>query len=131
MSDAFYTELKNIANDVFAEFKQNVVLIERDIRDSGDPLHPGVPGSVLSVDTYTLDATVRGVTARHLADTNIRSTDLVVSFAVSAELDGVRVEIAPLLNDRFMIMGRRHASVQITRLPAAGPAVSWEAVVRS
>lgn len=118
----FYDDMQAIASDVLAEFKQGVVTLTRTTFASSDPATPWVPGSPSTV-TYTLDATVKGVSQQFVDGTLIKMTDLEVTAAVFA--------VEPAASDVMAIDGKAVTVLKTIRIPSAGTAVAHKFIVRA
>lgn len=117
----FYAEMQSIAAGIFKEFAQGEVVHRRQSAGAGTPENPGIG---VPVNTTLNGATVTGVTARELLNTQIKSTDLVVRFAAD-QIAEVR------LTDIFVIDGVPHKTVNVETKPAAGTPVAHTVVVRA
>jgi len=96
--------------------------------ESDTPWDPGAP----SLDVFTLDARIDGVTADHLVDTSIVATDLVVIASPKATASGGSVvDIEPRMTDTLQIGGVPKAIKKIEAVPAAGPAARFNLFVAS
>jgi hypothetical protein len=82
-------------------------------------------------DVYTLDARVDGVISQYLTDTTIRGTDRMVIASPLAMLNGAAAAIVPRQEDVIRIDGKRHTTVKIEAVPAAGDAAMFHIVIRS
>lgn len=115
----FYSDMRAVAADVFAEFKQGTIRYVTMVTAAGaTPDDPGV-----TVPSYTvLNATARPVSTRYIDGTNIIGTEKEVSFAASG--------FEPSVNDSIEIDGSTHKIVRVMRRPAAGVAVSYTTIVK-
>lgn len=96
--------------------------------DSDTPWEPGAP----SVDVYTLDARVDGVTDDHLVDGSIVATDLVVIASPKAlNSSGVVVDFDPAMTDVLVIDGATKSIKKIEAVPAGGPPARFNIFVAS
>jgi hypothetical protein len=102
----FYNDMRSVADELLSEFKQGAV----EMVDASNT-------------TIALNATVRGVPARHVDGSLVMESDLIVTFAVPSD--------APTLQHWIRIDGKLHTIQHIEPLPAAGTTVAYRARVRA
>lgn len=117
--DDFYEEMRAVASEVFAEFKQGVIRYIALQRPTGTT--PDNPGKVVEVPTL-LNATARPVSIRYIDGTHITG----VETEVSMPNDGV----TPSLDGFIEIDAVRYKIVRIMKRPAAGVPVSFTLIVK-
>lgn len=118
----FYDDMAAVAADVLAEFKQGAVVLIRNTRAPADPSTPWIPGAATPT-SYTLDATVRGVSGEFVDGTEILATDLQVTSAVPPVVPSIAT-------DTMTIDGRAVTILRIEQVPAAGTPVAYRFLVR-
>lgn len=117
----FYEEMAGVASEVMAEFKQGTVTLTKPGGTSTGP-NPWDPPVVTDPVVYTLDATVKGVSAEFVDGTTILATDLEVTAAVfGAE---------PEPPDEVAIDGQVVTVIKTVRIPAAATVVAWKFITR-
>ncbi len=131
MADRYdYARSRNIAK--LAEFNTGVITLTRTTRAAPDTDAPWVPGEATSVDVYTLDARVDGVSADFVDGTLILATDrVVIASPVATDADGAAVSIVPLMSDTLQIDGAAAAIKRIEAVPSAGDAVRFNIYIGS
>jgi hypothetical protein len=72
--------------------------------------------------TWTLDATVAGVSAKYVTGDTVKMTDLEITAAVFAD--------EPRLGDGLTVDGQPLTILQIMPLPAGGTKVAWTILAR-
>lgn len=116
---SIYDDMRDIASDVFAEFKQGSVSYVDVAATAG--ARPDLPG--VSVETITaINATVRPVSTNYVDGSHIVQSDKQVSMPN----DGV----TPSIKGFVVIDGARHKIIEVMANPAAGEAVSFTLIVR-
>lgn len=103
-----------------------------------DPAQPWVPGTP-TLDVYTLDGRVDGVTADQIDGTTITATDLVVIASPEARhtltdgqaADGAVVDIVPTVSDVLGIDGADKVIKRVVQIPAAGQAAMFHIFIAS
>ena len=114
-----YDDVKIVADEVLADFKQGVVNLIQTSTTVGPADDPGS-----STETsHTLDAVVKGVPFKYMNDSFILSTDLMVTAAILAG-------ITPTINDFIEIDGVRCKIIKDVSVPGAGGRVVWKFLVR-
>jgi len=115
----FYDEMKSVASDVFAEFKQGIIqYVALTAVEGATPDDPGEPTRV----TPTVNATARPVSTKYVDGTHIVRSDIQISMPN----DGLE----PTMGNMFNIDGVEHQIVEIMRRPSAGTAVAFTVIVR-
>lgn len=114
-----YTDLQSLAGVLLQDFKQGTVKLIKITVGTGPADNPGSNTET----TYTLDATVRGVSDKVIARSFAFASDLEVCAAV---IDGV----TPDEEDFIEIDSVRYKIVQDISPPAAGTKVVWKFIVR-
>lgn len=123
--------LAAVVDRLIKRYGSGTVTLVRATAGAPDADTPWVPGAP-SLDVYTLDARVDGVTADHLVDTSIVATDLVVIASPKATASsGAVVDIEPRMTDTLQIGGVPKAIKKIEAVPAAGPAARFNLFVAS
>jgi hypothetical protein len=117
----FYDDMQDVASEVLAEFKQGTVVLSRTTYAASDPQTPWIPGAPTPA-TYTLAATVSGVSAELVDGTVILATDLQIVCAVPA--------ITPAPTDTVTIDGKAVSLLRVDQIPAAGAPVAFRLIVR-
>lgn len=117
---SIYDDLRDVASEVFAEFKQGNIVYRGLTRVEGAT--PDAPAASVPVNV-TLNATAAPVSTRFVDGSNIVQSDIQVAFAN----DG---SVTPNMSDHIVIDGTRYKIVQIMAMPAAGNPVSWLVIVR-
>lgn len=117
---SIYDEMRGVASDLIAEFKQGVIEYVRLVPQTGstpdDPLPP-VPQSV------TINAVARPVSTKYVDGTHIVRSDKQVTIPN----DGRAV---PDMSGSVRIDGSTHKIIEIMPRPAAGEPIVWIVVVR-
>jgi hypothetical protein len=118
-----YTHLQGRAAAILGRAAQGSVQLVRAI-DTGVPVSVGEPwrGNVVETETVALAATVSRVAQRYVNGTTIQATDDQITFAVPGFEPGMR--------DTFVVDGVTRTLVDLRRIPAAGVAVAYVAIVR-
>lgn len=114
----FYDEMRDVADELLAEFAQGTVILKRVTTAAPDPETPWVPGSE-TVTTYTLNATVKRMHQRYENGVLIVETGDMVTFAVPP--------VTPLITDKLVIDGVERVISNLTPIPGAGTTVAWKA----
>lgn len=122
----FYDEIRDVAVEVLAEFKQGAVTLTRTTLGASDPSTPWIPGAP-TADVYELDAVVSGVTKKYIDGSLILASDLMVTASPRAtHSDGTVVEdIAPQQADIITVDGAVKAVKAVKPTPAAGTAAAY------
>lgn len=115
---SLYDDMRGIATELLAEFKQGSMVLLQYTPASGPPHNPGKP----TWARLPFNGTANGVSAYMLQDTLVRSSDRVVI---------VPAAIVPAVKDRIEIDGVGYQVIKVTPKPAAGDPVVWQVVVRS
>jgi hypothetical protein len=116
-----YSRIQSTASRLLARFAQGTVTLTRTTPGTPDPSTPWVPGTPTTA-TYTLDATVKGVSKEFIDGTTIVATDLEVTAAAFGT--------EPEPGDTLSIDGKAVTIVKQMRIPAAGTLVCWKWIVR-
>lgn len=114
-----YDDLKPVAAELLAEFKQGTVKLIQLTEGDGPADDPGAPTET----EYTLDATVRGAPFKYVRDGFVTAADMLVT---AAPIDGVTVT----KNDFIEIDGVRCKIIEDVSAPSAGTRVVWKFLVR-
>jgi hypothetical protein len=116
-----YSRIQSTATRMLARFAQGAVVLTRTTPGTPDPSTPWIPAAP-TVATYTLDATVNGVSKEFVDGTTIVATDLEVTAAAFGTEPGP--------GDTLSIDGKVVTIVKQMRIPAAGTLVCWKWIVR-
>lgn len=114
---SFYEEMQGVASELLQEFDQGGMALSVHTAGGG-PAHN--PGPATYVDR-PFPGTARGVSAEHLKDTAVLSSDLVVIMPGT---------MAPKMTDRMIVGGLTYIIVKISAKPATGVAAAYEVIVR-
>lgn len=118
----FYDEMRDVASELLAEFRQGVVTLTRP-GSSVSGANAWEPPITSDPAVHELDATVKGVAEQFVDGTTILATDLQVMTAVPP--------IVPSLEtDTMMIDGKTVTIVRVDPIPAAGTPVAYRFIVR-
>lgn len=117
MSDAFYTEMQGVADELITEFEQGTVQIVRTTPSVADPSRPwdatysDTPSSVLAV--------VKAVRTQFVVGTRVieRAVQIVMPGSVTPE---------PLPKDKYIVDGRSRITYKFERIPEAGIPVAFK-----
>lgn len=115
---SFYKEMQDIASSLLYEFDQGGCRIK--VYQSNTTTKPWDP-SGNSYATSTFTGTVSGVSAKHLADTLVQSSDLVVIAPGTLNIK---------MTDRISINNVDYTIVTLLPKPASGTRAAWEVIVR-
>jgi hypothetical protein len=116
-----YARMTATASRLLERFAQGTVTLTRSVPGEPDPDTPWIPGEPTTT-TYTLNATVKGVSDKYVDGTTILATDLEVTCAV--------FETEPLPSDELSIDGQTVTVVKTMTIPAAGNPVAHKFIVR-
>lgn len=119
---SFYEEMRGVADELLAEFKQGAVILTRIAPGESDPETPWIPGEAVET-SYSLDATVRGVSAKYIDGTTVVASDLQIMCAVPP--------VEPQMTDVYSIDGDVHVPKRILPIPAAGEPCAYLIIVAS
>lgn len=116
---SIYDDLRDVASDVFAEFKQGTVqYVEMQAQAGATPDAPLPPVAV----PHALNATVRPVSTKYVDGSHIVQSDRQITMPN----DGV----TPSMNGYMTIDGSKYKIVEIMPVPAAGDPVTFTVIVR-
>ena len=126
-----YTRTQGTASRLLGKFAQGTVTLTRSTPGTPDPETPWEPAEPTTV-SYTLSATVKGVSSEYVDGTVILATDLEVTAAVLAtDENGAEVSIDPdMSTDALSIDGQAVTIVRDVSVPAAGTEVALRWIVR-
>lgn len=116
---AFYEEMRDVASEVLAEFKQGAVHYVHVTPGTGPIDDPGPSSYTLTL----IDSAVRGVRSKYVQD----------GLAVASDLQAImsaRHGIVPDIKDFIDVDGKRHKIVHISAKPEAGTAVAYLLIIR-
>ena len=113
-----YSDLQNVAADLFAEFKQGEIAYIQIVPGTDRPDDPGEPSEVV----HPIDATAQSVQFKYVDGTSILTTDEQIS------MPGKGVE--PEMNGFVTVDGERYKIIGIKPKPAAGPVVAYAVIYR-
>lgn len=138
MTSSLYAELREVADEVLAEFSQGEVLLERHTPGTSDPDRPWLPGLPTTM-TYRLSATVSVVSRKFVDGTLVIGTEEQAVVAVTAthvETGGtpvppVSVSISPNMDDSLIVDGRPRKIKKVVPLPGAGDPVAFAIVMET
>lgn len=117
---SIYDDMRGVANEIFAEFKQGAVSYVSVTPNAGSTPDEPLPPTLTPV---AINATVRPVSTKYVDGTHIVRSDKQVAMPNN----GVT---APDMNGFVDVDGERHKIIEIMPRPAAGPAVVWILVIR-
>jgi hypothetical protein len=114
-----YDDLRQVAVDVFGEFKQgDVHYVSLTASVGARPDRPNEP-----VETITpVNATVKPVSTKYVDGTHIIQSDVEISFANTG--------LIPSLTGFFTVDGARFKIIEVMKRPAAGNPVSFTVIAR-
>lgn len=115
----FYDDMRAVASEVFAEFKQGTVAYVGLTSVAGAT--PDAPGAPVETAT-TINATVRPVSTKYVDGSHIVQSDRQVSMPN----DGT----TPQMSGFMRIDGVDHKIIEIMPRPAAGTPVTYTVIVR-
>lgn len=115
----FYSEMQNIARDIFGEFQQGAIAFVPIVRTGGTP---DEPGTVSDGTPVTLTATAKPVSTKYVDGTHIVRSDIEIAMPAGV--------VDPSIEGYFTIDGVRYKVIEVMRRPAAGTAVAYTVVVR-
>ena len=117
-----YAKMQATASRLLDRFAQGTVTLTKPGATTPGPKSWDPP--VLSEPVvYTLDATVKGVSAQFVDGTTILATDLEITAAIFGA--------DPAPPDKVEIDGKAVVVLKTIRLPAAGTVVAWKFIVRA
>lgn len=116
---------------ILKRWSTGTVTLSRTTRAAPEPATPWLPGAPSDTAVYTLDAVVKGVTAEYVDGTTVLATDLVVIVSPKAVLNGVVVDIEPVLTDTIRIGDATKVIKKISAVPAGGPPARFNVFVAS
>lgn len=116
---SFYEEMAGLATELLTEFDQGGLSLDVYSKlDGGNSWEP----EQVEYAPEPFNGTVKGVSAHHLQDSLIQSSDLIVT------MDGKRT---PKMQDRITIDGKQHTIIKIEAKPAAGVVAAYAVFVRA
>lgn len=115
----FYDDMRDMADEVLADFAQGTVILRRVVPGTSDPATPWIPPTEDTTTDYPLSATVKRLHQRYEGGVLIVETGDHVMFAVPA--------VTPLITDTIVIDGAERVITNLTPVPAAGSPVMWKA----
>lgn len=116
----FYDDMALVAKTMISNYKTGDVSLRRTTSAKPDPAQAYNPATVVTFDTYIMEAAVLGVTADNVDGELVTYDDLKVITSPFFWLNGVEIKIEPQMSDEIWIDGRNHRINKIERLPAAG-----------
>jgi len=114
-----YDDLQSVTSELLEEFQQGSISLIKLEPGTGPVDNPG-PASETA---YNLNATVSGVSFKHVANGFAVESDLMVTSAV-------RSDVTPSEKDFISIDGTLHKIVKDMSAPAAGTKVAWKFIIR-
>lgn len=114
-----YDDLRAVASEVFAEFRQGVVEYVRFDRPTGGT--PDDPGEPVPVPTR-INATVKPVSQRYIDGSLITGSEVEVAMPND--------DVVPTMDGMVRIDGVQHKIVRLMPRPAAGVPVSFTLIVK-
>lgn len=116
-----YDDLRAVASDVMAEFKQgDIRYVTISVAAGATPDEAAVPVETVSAQ---LNATARSVSTKYVDGTHIVQSDKQVQIPN----DGIAT---PDIDGKIRIDGVDHKIIEIMPRPAAGEPVTWTLIVR-
>lgn len=115
---SFYEDMRGVASEILAEFKQGAISYVELTPGAGPVDDPGAP----TLKKYPLDGAVRGVKYSYVAKGLAVATDLQVTAAVFGA--------QPDMHGFIEIDGVTYKIVEIIPKPAAGTTVAFTFIVR-
>lgn len=119
MTTTIYDELKSISSEILAEFKQGTVNLVKLTTGTGPADNPGAAVEV----NHSLNAVVKGVSFKYVAQGFAVSSDLEVTCAVVSGITPDEKDFVEIDSTRFKI-------IRFIPTPAAGTQVTWKFLVR-
>lgn len=116
---SLYDDIGTVVNEVMSEFKQGVITLVKITPASGPVDNPGTPTET----SYTLDATVKGVSFKYVQDGLAVSSDMTVT---AVPVSGV----TPSEKDFISIDSTRYKIVHYIPLPPTTDVLVWKFIVR-
>ncbi len=118
---SIYDDMRVVATDVFAEFKQGVIQYVGVTTGTGGT--PDEPAAPVEAAPITLNATARPVSTKYVDRTSVFQTDIQVTIPN----DG---RVVPKGSGFLLIDGVNYKIVEIMARPAAGDPITWTVIVR-
>tara|TARA_Y100001951_G_C11185071_1_gene208181 strand:- start:310 stop:666 length:357 start_codon:yes stop_codon:yes gene_type:complete len=115
----FYEEMQGTATELLAEYQQGTVTYN----DPGTPTGPEWDPTPGTPTSYAVNATVRGVQQKYIADGYINASDLQAMVSV--------FDVEPTTSGTLTVDGREHQIIQVDAIPAAGTVVAWRVFIKS
>lgn len=118
---SIYDDARDIASELFAEFKQGTIQYVPIITTAGSS--PDEPATTAKGTPLTLNATARPVSTKFVDGSHIVQSDKQVAIPN----DGLAT---PEMSGFIRIDGVDHKIIELMARPAAGEPVTWTAIVR-
>lgn len=116
-----YDEIRAVASDVMAEFKQgDIRYVSIGVADGAAPDEAATPVETVSAQ---LNATARSVSTKYVDGTHIVQSDKQVQIPN----DGIAT---PNITGKVRIDGVDHKIIEVMPRPAAGIPITWTLIVR-
>jgi hypothetical protein len=115
----FYSDLRNVASGLLAEFGQGVVEIGKPV--TVPPVNEW-DAPVTDIQWTRVNAVARGVSQKYVDGVSIVATDLQLTVDMGA--------YDPAAGDRIRIDGKQVSVLRFDRIPAAGEVVAHRVIVR-
>lgn len=116
-----YDEMRGVANEVFAEFKQGEVKYVAVTTTAG--VSPDEPASTGETVSDPLNTTARTVSTKYVDGTHIVQSDKQVNMPNNGVTE-------PKMSGFLLIDGVRHKIIEIMPRPAAGTPITWTIIAR-
>lgn len=110
--------------------RAETVTLTRTTRAAPADQTPWIPGAATTT-TYTFGAFVKGVSAKHVDGTTVLATDRLVIAPPQATLDGVVVDLEPVMTDILQIGGRDAVIKKIEAKKDGGAVAKYNIFVAS
>ncbi len=117
---SIYDDMRGVASELFAEFKQGTVQYVPIVTTPGTS--PDEPGSSGKGTPVTINATARPVSIKYVNGTTVVASDIQVAMPN----DGT----TPEMEGYMRIDGSDYKIIGIMPRPAAGTPVSWTVIVK-
>ncbi|MEO9230375.1 MAG: hypothetical protein ABI216_15725 [Devosia sp.] len=132
MTTAFYDRMQGTATRLLTKFAQGQITLTRPGASTPgeNPWDPPVTSDPV---TYTLAATVKGVSTQFINGTTVLASDLEMTAAVvGKDASGTAVDLVPnFATDVLSIDGHAVTLVRDLTVPAAGVRVALKFIVRA
>jgi len=131
MSDAFYSEMADIADELLTEFSTGTVVLVRRTRAAGAEIW--TPGARTETRYDCVGAVAIPAGKTFVGSTTVVASDTMVVLSPRFVPEGgdSPVALEPTMDDRFVVRGRERTPKQMLRVPDDGPVVVWKIALES